>query len=181
MLAAVCAIGLSILLNSLFDTLFDIGYEYHFGTSDLPLSLWNCIVVLLIEVFFYHREQVETEKRLALIEKEKLQYQYDTLKAQVNPHFLFNSLNVLSSLAYEDAEKTNLFAKKLSNIYRYVLQANTRRTVPVSEELAFLESYIFLEKIRFGDALRFEIANTSEGDRPVIPVRRQLVAFIHLD
>ncbi len=54
---------------------------------------------------------MEAEKKLAIIEKEKIQYQYETLKAQINPHFLFNSLNVLSSLAYSDAEKTNLFAK----------------------------------------------------------------------
>ena len=86
------------------------------------------------------------------IEKEKIQYQYETLKAQINPHFLFNSLNVLSSLAYSDAEKTNLFAKKLSGVYRYLLLTNNRPMVTLKEELAFLESYllyIFQFKIGF--------------------------------
>ncbi len=176
LLSALSAILLAIVIDMALSFILSEEYQYDFGTSSLPIAMFNCIVVLLIEIFFYHNRQIEAEKKLVIIEKEKLQYQYETLKAQVNPHFLFNSLNVLSSLAYEDADKTNLFAKKLSNIYRYVLLSNSRSTVPVSEELTFLESYIFLEKIRFGDALHFEITNTSNSDKQIIPVSLQLLA-----
>ena len=119
---------------------------------------------------------MEAEKKLAIIEKEKIQYQYETLKAQINPHFLFNSLNVLSSLAYSDAEKTNLFAKKLSGVYRYLLFTNNRPVVTLKEELAFLESYVFLEKIRFEDTLFIEIDEYDlYGTRLIIPVSLQLL------
>lgn len=152
-----------------------IDIYYYLTKLSLSLILWNTIMVLLIEIFFYNQRQIEAEKKIALIEKEKIQYQYETLKAQINPHFLFNSLNVLSSLAYKDAEKTNLFAKKMSGIYRYLLITNTRPTVSLKEELAFLESYIFLEQIRFENALSVEIKNTSNLDKQVIPVSLQLL------
>jgi len=141
----------------------------------IPILIWNSILVLLIEVFFYIQKQNETAKQLAIFEKEKLQYQYDALKVQINPHFLFNSLNVLSSLTYQDADKANLFAKKMSGVYRYLLLTNTRPTVTLKEELAFLESYIFLEKIRFEEALHIEINNKVSLHREVIPVSLQLL------
>jgi sensor histidine kinase YesM len=135
----------------------------------------NCIVVLMIELFFYNKRELEAEKQMAIIEKEKIEYLYENLKNQVNPHFLFNSLNVLSSLTYENPKKANLFTKKLSNIYRYVLSSKTRKTVLLSEELVFLQSYFFLEKIRFNDALSLEIVDETTGMRNVIPVSLQLL------
>lgn len=135
----------------------------------------NCIIVLMIELFFYNKRELEAEKQIAVVEKEKIEYLYESLKAQINPHFLFNSLNVLSSLTYEDPKRANQFTKKLSNIYRYVLSSKKHRTVPLSEELSFLQSYIFLEKIRFNDALFLEIADETTMAKNVIPVSLQLL------
>lgn len=180
-LTALSAILLSVVANYFLSFIFSGQFESGqnvIGTiqSSLPLVLWNVIIVLLIEIFFYNQRQIEAEKRIALIEKEKIQYQYETLKAQINPHFLFNSLNVLSSLAYEDAEKANLFAKKMSGIYRYLLLTNTRLTVTLKEELAFLDSYIFLEQIRFENALFVEINNDGAySNKEIIPVSLQLL------
>ncbi|CAI8773797.1 sensor histidine kinase [Chryseobacterium sp. IT-36CA2] len=143
--------------------------------STIFIILWNSIIVLLIEIFFYSQRQIDAENKMAVMEKEKIQYQYETLKAQINPHFLFNSLNVLSSLAYEDPEKANLFAKKMSGVYRYLLLTNEHPTVTLKEELAFLDSYIFLEKIRFEDNLLIELINSTDGHRKVIPVSLQLL------
>ncbi len=151
-------------------------HTFNVSRVSLPLVLWNSVIVLLIEIFFYNQRQIEAERKMAIIEKEKIQYQYETLKAQINPHFLFNSLNVLSSLAYKDAEKTNLFAKKMSGVYRYLLLTNNRPTVTLKEELLFLESYIFLEQIRFENALLVEISNSNSNlSREVIPVSLQLL------
>ena len=160
----VIRIASSILLTALPVGLFAVAINYavarlyahpfSIAGSVFPIMLWNSLIVLFIELFFYNRRQIEQQRRLALMEKEKALYHFETLKNQINPHFLFNSLNVLASLAYEDAEKTNRFAKKLSGVYRYLLTTHDRPSVSVAEELAFVESYLYLERIRFGNALR---------------------------
>lgn len=177
---------IDLILTSLFVLVFAIGTNYILSPMEifnyifrltLPLVVWNTIIVLLIEIFFYNQRQAETEKKLASIEKEKIQYQYETLKAQIKPHFLFNSLNVLSSLAYQDAEKANLFTKKLSGVYRYLLLTNDHPTVTLKEELSFLESYLFLEKIRFEDTFSINIIKNDNSllNRYIIPAGLQLL------
>ena len=151
-------------------------HPFSVAGSVFPIVLWNSLIVLFIELFFYHRRQVEQQRRLSVMEKEKALYQFETLKNQINPHFLFNSLNVLASLAYEDAEKTNRFAKKLSGVYRYLLTTHGRPSVSVAEELAFVESYLYLARIRFGNALRIEIADCERWhDRQIIPASVQML------
>jgi LytS/YehU family sensor histidine kinase len=177
LLTALFAVLVGIIANFMLSVISPdkISSEYSVIKQSLPLLLWNSIIVLLIEVFFYSQRQIEAEKKIAVFEKEKIQYQYEVLKAQINPHFLFNSLNVLSSLVYEDAEKANLFAKKMSGVYRYLLLTNARTTVTLKEELAFLESYIFLESIRFENALLVDINNKADLNKQVIPVSLQLL------
>lgn len=138
--------------------------------------LLNCMVVSFIEIFLYNKRQVENEIRLGIAEKEKAIYQFEALKNQINPHFLFNCLNVLSSLAYQDAEKTNLFAKKLSSVYRYLLTTHERETVTLQEEMQFVDSYLFLEKIRFGDTLQIHIEdNKNEHNKAIVPASLQML------
>lgn len=142
----------------------------------MPAILWNSIIVLIIELFFYHQRQVENEIKLNMIQKEKAIYQFEALKNQINPHFLFNSLNVLSSLAYQDVKKTNLFAKNLSNVYRYLLTTHERQTVTLKEELLFVDSYLYLEQIRFGDTLQIIIENDERyQNRNIIPASVQIL------
>lgn len=148
LLIGTLSIVVNYVLLLIFPGKFDILYQV------LPMILWNSIIVLFIELFFYNKRQIENENKLNIIEKEKAIYQFEALKNQINPHFLFNSLNVLSSLAYQDAEKTNLFTKKLSNVYRYLLTTHDRPTVTLQEELQFVDSYLYLEQIRFGDTLQ---------------------------
>jgi sensor histidine kinase YesM len=168
----------AVLLSVVTNYILSVFTTHHFDIlqASLPLALWNSLIVLVIELFFYNQRQVEAEKKLAIAEKEKIQYQYETLKTQINPHFLFNSLNVLSSLTYQDPEKANLFAKKMSGVYRYLLLTNARSTVTLQEELSFLKSYLFLEQIRFEEALFVEIVNENLNlNRKVIPVSIQLL------
>ena len=148
----------------------------HILRNSLPVVPWNWIIVLQIEIFFYSLQRSEMEKQMAVIEKEKALYQFEVLKNQINPHFLFNSLNVLASLAYQDTEKTNRFAKKLSTVYRYLLTTHGRATVTVQEELSFVESYLYLEHIRFGDALHVEIEDDLRNHHClVIPASIQML------
>lgn len=167
-------ISLSFFINYLIKNTEILSYLTQFA---IPLIIWNSIIIFMIELFLYNQKQVEVEKKLAITEKEKIQYQYETLKAQINPHFLFNSLNVLSSLAYQDAEKANLFTKKLSGVYRYILLTSDQPTVILKEELSFLESYLFLEKIRFDNTFSVNIEKENELllNKNVIPISLQLL------
>lgn len=173
-LTTLFAVLLSIIINCILSIFTP--HEFEVLRISLPLALWNSVIVLLIEIYFYNQREAEAEKRLAIAEKDKIQYQYEQLKAQINPHFLFNSLNVLSSLTYQDAEKANLFAKKMSGVYRYLLLTNERPTVEVKEELSFLQSYLFLEQIRFENMLFVEITkDDSVLNKQIIPVSLQLL------
>lgn len=138
-------------------------------TRSLPVIPWNWIMVLAIEIYFYNTDQLRSER-------EKARYKYEVLKNQVNPHFLFNCLNVLSSLAYSDAEKANLFAKRLSGVYRYILDTRETDKVTTDVEMAFVRSYIYLESVRFSDTLQVSVSDTSSGPvRHVIPTSIQML------
>mgnify|MGYP002520859863 FL=1 len=142
----------------------------------IPTILWNSLFVLFIELSLYNRQLMENKMLLMEMEKEKAVYQFEALKSQLNPHFLFNSLNVLSALAYKDADKTNKFAKKLSSVYRYLLTTHDMDKVPLEDELDFARNYIFLEQLRFGDNLHILIENGENlPRRQIIPVSIQIL------
>lgn len=153
---------------------FLIGANFGVLEGVLTFVMWNSMVVLGIELFLYHKSIMEKETLLARMECEKATYQYEALKSQMNPHFLFNSLNALASLAYQDAEKANLFAKKLSQAYRYLLATYERQLVTLDEELNFLCAYLYLEDIRFGQAVQVNIfVDNKERKRLIVPAALQ--------
>jgi len=104
-----------------------------------------------------------------------LALQYQSLKDQVRPHFLFNSLSSLATLINTDTEKATLFVHKLSDVYRYVLEQYENKLIPLKDDLKFMEDYIFLQKIRFGNNL--EVKNNLKLDlnRMVIPLSLQML------
>ncbi|NJN33887.1 MAG: histidine kinase [Saprospiraceae bacterium] len=87
-------------------------------------------------------------------------------KNQVNPHFLFNSLNTLVHIIPETPETAVRFVQKLSKVYRYILEIRETKTTPLSSELEFLNAYIFLLKERFGENIQVNIQNWTEKIRP---------------
>ena len=142
----------------------------------LPVVLCNSIIVLIIEAFFYNNLFLANKARLAKVEQEKAKYQLENLKRQINPHFLFNSLNVLSALTYQDAGKANLFAKKLSSVYRYLLVTQEEAKVPLQKELDFVNAYIYLEQIRFGETLCIQMTCDNEALRKyIVPASIQML------
>lgn len=127
----------------------------------LPLTKTPITIGLSFMAFFTVRSWLY-EWRNAAIEAEQLKSeniasQYQSLKDQLNPHFLFNSLNVLSNLVYESADKSAGFIQQLSRIYRYVLEVQEEELLPAEQELAFAESYLALQKIRFEKSLEYFI------------------------
>ncbi len=117
------------------------------------------------------------------LEKENLVSQLEGLKNQVNPHFLFNSLNTLVHIIPEHPETAVRFVQKLSKVYRYVLEIRETKTTPLSSELDFLNAYIFLLKERFGENIQVNIHDlvknhkNTEGveERHIIPLSLQIL------
>lgn len=101
----------------------------------------------------WRKSAIEAEQ----LRSEKLASQYQSLKDQLNPHFLFNSLNALSNLVYEDADRSAAFIQKLSKIYRYVLDVQQEELVGLDRELEFAQNYLELQKIRFEENLNFKV------------------------
>jgi LytS/YehU family sensor histidine kinase len=118
--------------------------------------------------------------KTATIQQEELKrahlaLQYQSLKDQVRPHFLFNSLSSLAALINTDTEKATQFVHKLSDVYRYVLEQRENELVPLKDDLKFMEDYVFLQKIRFGDNLQVEKNLDLDMKRMVIPLSMQML------
>ena len=136
-----------------------------------PLYFANAAAVLMF-CFFVAWQFLHAWRELALREEkmknEVLTAKYESLKNQVNPHFLFNSLNSLSSLINENTKLADQFVKQLSNVYRYILETRTREAVTVAEELLILESFIFLERIRYEKNLKIDVNISEEARKKMI-------------
>ena len=127
---------------------------------------------ILIVKYLYDNNQ---EKQRILLENEtlkmeQLQALHQTLKQQVDPHFLFNSLNTLQSLVKQNAGQSLQFIKELSSVYRYMLVRRNKNTVTLREEIDFLNSYLYLLQIRFGNGLQTSIKIPDDEYTAVIPV-----------
>lgn len=127
------------------------------------------VITLIVSSIMHGRSFLIEWKKSAIeaeqLKKEHIAAQYETLKNQVNPHFLFNSFNVLTTLVHKDADLAEQFVRQLSDVYRYVLDSRDKEVVPLDLELKELEAYIFLMKIRFGESLKTNISpmTTTEG------------------
>ncbi|MBP6180645.1 2TM domain-containing protein [Flavobacterium sp.] len=118
------------------------------------------------------RKEVTEQKIIAGTASAK----FESLKNQIDPHFLFNSLNVLSSLIEENPENAQRFTTSLSKIYRYVLEQKDKELVSVEEELAFAKTYMNLLKMRFENSLFYELPTTnSNPEAKVVPLSLQLL------
>jgi PAS domain S-box-containing protein len=118
----------------------------------------------------------EANTQLLKLQKENLQSQFEVLKQQVNPHFLFNSLNVLTSLIKVDPDIAEVFTERLSKVYRYVLEQKDKDLVSLATEMDCIRAYIFLLDIRFSDKV-FVKVNFDETriDASVVPLALQLL------
>ena len=101
---------------------------------------------------------------------------FESLKNQLDPHFLFNSLNVLTSLIGENPQQAERFTTKLSKVYRYVLEQRNKDLVPIEEELKFAKTYMELLGMRFEEAVQFNIPdNISNNELKIVPLSLQLL------
>ena len=126
----------------------------------VPLWLFGCVAspifCLTLGMFYIYAQWQERQTENEQLKREAVQQQYDALRGQVNPHFLFNSLNSISTLISENTAEAERFVDQLSKVYRYMLQASSRRLVSLQTELDFLTVYAELLHVRYGDCLRIE-------------------------
>ncbi|MEI6751907.1 MAG: histidine kinase [Paludibacter sp.] len=172
-----------IVLITIFLIVFILGVDmylcYNQGTTmvegirlNLDSILFTVLITFLIvtiheAIFFYRQWKLNFSKSVKL-EKDNLEASYNTLKSQVNPHFLFNSLNSLMSLL-DNNPTAEQYVQDLSDFLRYVLMSNDREVVSLDEELENIEKYIHLQKLRFQDNLQVEINIRTESLQCKIP------------
>ncbi|MGJ3235820.1 sensor histidine kinase [Marivirga sp.] len=163
-------IGVASFLVILLHFLGFVPYSAKYHLYNLALGLGITIIISIIyETVCYFQLWKEALLESERLKKVEARLQYESLKNQVNPHFLFNSLNTLSSLISVNPEKAEIFVQEFSKIYRYVLDVREKSFVPLSQELEFVDSYIYLQKIRFDDHLYFEKNIQVEMDDYFIP------------
>lgn len=139
--------------------IFRLVFGFTFGSALQYTLVYSVILTLIVclflhgRAFFFNWRKVELDAER--LRNENLTARYEALKGQLDPHFLFNSLNVLTNLVYQSADQSAAFIRQLSEVYRYVLDIRHKELVPVADEMKFVESYLFLNKIRFGDKLIF--------------------------
>ncbi len=145
-------------------------------------GVMNFVLVAVSDWFFFFNRWkdslIENEKALTrniLLEKENIKSQYEVLKNQINPHFLFNSLNVLSSLVHSNPDKAEDFIDEFAELYRYILDQNEKDLVSLKEELDISKSYVFLQKIRFDDGIdcNFELDDAQIQSFQIFPLALQ--------
>jgi hypothetical protein len=139
-------------------------------------SIFTFIVLLVIHVIYFYKWYQENKLKEQKIIAGTASAKFESLKNQIDPHFLFNSLNVLSSLIEENPENAQRFTTSLSKIYRYVLEQKNKELVTVQEELAFAKTYMNLLKMRFEDSITFEMPENFENqEAKVVSLSLQLL------
>lgn len=141
----------------------------------LPLFI-SVIAISLYYAFFYWKGKQDTKIKQSKLIAGTASAKFDALKNQLDPHFLFNSLNVLASLIEENPVQAQKFTTSLSKVYRYVLEQKNKELVPLDEELAFARTYMNLIKMRFEDSIMVSIPDkASHPDFKVVPLSLQLL------
>jgi hypothetical protein len=134
------------------------------------------VITLSLHIFYFYKNYQENRVKQQKIIAGTASAKFETLKNQIDPHFLFNSLNVLSSLIEENPENAQRFTTSLSKVYRYVLEQKDKELVSVAEELAFAKTYMNLLKMRFENSVFYEVQeNLTNQDAMVVPLSLQLL------
>lgn len=132
-------------------------------------------VTLAFHAFYVYKAYQENKVNQQKIIAGTASAQFESLKNQIDPHFLFNSLNVLSSLIEENPIAAQKFTTSLSKVYRYVLEQKDKELVSVTEELTFAKTYMNLLLMRFENSITFEIPENTTEDAKVVPLSLQLL------
>lgn len=149
--------------------------EYEFAMSFLSGFIKQTFVAMTCIGYFYLTLVNKTKEKLLAAQQAKTEMELKNLRQNIEPHFLFNNLNVLSALIESNPARANEFLSKMSEIYRYILRTQTQELVALSEELEFVRNYVFLLEERFGEAYNFDwqIAENRLNGQMIVPISLQ--------
>lgn len=174
-----CLVGAGFTL-CLYKTFVWFGFTTYDGQHFLHSVYFQVVIILMImavheSIFAFDQwQQIVTETER--LKKAQLQSQFESLKQQINPHFLFNSLNTLSALIEESPETASRFLDEMSQVYRYLLRANEEALTQLRTELAFVRSYVYLLQIRHGQGFALhEQVDAKWLDHRIAPLTLQLL------
>lgn len=140
-----------------------------------------CLIITMVVTLFFHMIYFYKKSQENKVKEQKIiagtaSAKFETLKNQIDPHFLFNSLNVLTSLIEENPDNAQKFTTSLSKIYRYVLEQKDKELISVEEELSFAKTYMKLLKMRFENSVFYELPETMKNpEAKVVPLSLQLI------
>lgn len=147
-------------------------YTYALGIQ----IFYHCVYYAIYEGGYVLLEWQRSFEQNEWLKKNKLQHQLDTLKSQINPHFLFNSLNSLSMLIHENPRRAEAFVDEISHVYRYLLRANEQPLTTLGRELQFIQSYFELLKTRYGTGIDLQIlVEEDQSESKIPPLTLQLL------
>jgi two-component system LytT family sensor kinase len=160
-------------------------------TSPFPVAVLTYIervnnvfsIIIMISAFYLminlraFQQLKDVQLKAERLEKEALLSQFEALKNQLSPHFLFNSLSILTSMVHEDADLSEQFIKQLSKVYRYILEQRDQELVSLKTELDFIRSYTFLLQIRFENKFDvvIDVTSTQQSQYRIAPLSLQLL------
>ncbi len=163
--------------NGIFNGDNTISYAFTI-TSPIWKRPWFIILGIVLAVgliYSWMRSRERRMQREASLVKEKLESQFETLKSQINPHFLFNNFNTLITIIEENPTIAVEYVEKLSDFYRSILQYREHQTIPLDEELKIVKDYVFLLKKRFGENFRMSIEVQDLKNVNVVPLTLQML------
>jgi len=137
--------------------------------------LFSLVIALFVITKHFLKKIQETQVRAEQLKTQNERIKFDSLKAQLDPHFLFNNLNVLAALIGENPDKAEAFTLALSDIYQYVLAQKDQNLVSLKEEIAFARNYLDLLKMRFEDGLTYHLPRSIDPDTQIPPLSLQLL------
>lgn len=155
-----------------------------FSINDEDLK-WKLFILILVTAFIYkviytilfsYKQYAVAQIEAAQNERRQLELQFEALKSQLSPHYLFNSLNTISSLIYNDPQTAEQFIRRLALTYQYILSSQHKKYVLLLDEIEFVQSYYYLLRIRFQQSLTLEInLPNSVMNSPIPPLTLQLL------
>lgn len=158
------AITIGILVSVIVTSLANLISQYEeslsgvFISNALIASVINILLIIVLEALIFFKESRLARQEAETLERELDRIRFEVLKSQINPHFMFNSLNVLSGLIDSKNSRAQRFIEEFSMIYRYVLETIEKPVVTLKDELEFVRSYIFLQQMRYGKHLILDVS-----------------------
>ncbi len=166
-------------LNNNFSRYNEAYYKFTIGRP-FWRTIWFLMLlsaVLIAGGYAYISIRERNLRKMSLLQRERMMFEYEHLKSQVNPHFLFNSLNTLANLIEEDKDIASQYTTHLSDLYRNMLSFRNKDLVLLSEEWDILENYIYIQQSRFGEAMQLvaDIPQHIMETRQIVPLALQLL------